>query len=168
MLSLTSDLLATVKKTEDSLMRLKKTKRKGKAGEQQGGEGTEGKSARTDEDKIRLQLLLDVQEYGRIISSLGIDANSVSSYSELLEMVAQAERVPLIFFFFFFFFPITEKKDQEKKKTLKHKNLLGSLGKRKARHPMKLFDSLVHKTNKNYFFFFFFFFFFAFSLLPAL
>lgn len=52
--ALATDLLATVRKTESSLKRLKKTS----AAEGEGG------AAMSDSDKIGLQLFLDVQEFG--------------------------------------------------------------------------------------------------------
>lgn len=51
--STTNDVLTSVKKMEESLKRLKR----GKASQTAGG--------MSDDDKIRLQLHLDVQEYGK-------------------------------------------------------------------------------------------------------
>jgi len=56
-----SELLNTIKKTEDSLLRLK-TKRK--TTKLQNDNQLEAKSTTNDEDKIRLQCLLDVEEFG--------------------------------------------------------------------------------------------------------
>jgi hypothetical protein len=70
-LALTTELLNTLKKTEDSLQRLKRTKRKPDAQGSGGdaiaaaaaaGVGTDG-GAMTDEAKIRQQLWLDVRQY---------------------------------------------------------------------------------------------------------
>ena len=56
--STTNDVLTSVKKMEESLKRLKR----GKASQSVGG--------MSDDDKIRLQLYLDVQEYGKQVSIL--------------------------------------------------------------------------------------------------
>ena len=66
--ALTSELLSTLKKTEDSLLRLKRTKKKAGAGdgtaETPVGEAPGASpAAMTDENKIRQQLWLDVKQY---------------------------------------------------------------------------------------------------------
>ena len=53
--TVTSDVLTSVKKMEDSLKRLKKVRGTEKAGGSQG---------MTDDDKIRQQLILDIISYG--------------------------------------------------------------------------------------------------------
>ena len=67
---MTSELLSTLKKTEDSLLRLKRTKKKAEAGDgadpaaaSPSGGGGGGTGAMTDENKIRQQLWLDVKQY---------------------------------------------------------------------------------------------------------
>ncbi|MEW5318940.1 MAG: hypothetical protein WDW38_010122 [Sanguina aurantia] len=74
---LSEELLSTVRKTESSLKRLKKSRP---------GEGAEG--AMADSDKIALQLHLDVQEYGRQITGLGLDPMHLASYKQLIDAVA--------------------------------------------------------------------------------
>eukprot|EP01135_Chromosphaera_perkinsii_P001284 Nk52_evm11s164 gene=Nk52_evmTU11s164 len=77
------DLLDTVKKTEESLNRLKRRKEKNDP-------GNSGNAKMSDEDKIRLQLLLDVQEFGKQCKKLGVSSDTLSSYAGLLETVQQA------------------------------------------------------------------------------
>lgn len=59
--NVTSDVLTSIKKTEDSLLRLKRIKK---------SEGTSVSTVAesgkmTDDDKIRLQFALDTEEFGR-------------------------------------------------------------------------------------------------------
>ena len=53
-----SDLLSSVKKTEESLLRLKRGRRSGAA-----AATTTSSTGMTDDNKIRLQIYLDVQEF---------------------------------------------------------------------------------------------------------
>ena len=65
-MTLTTELLNTLKKTEDSLQRLKRTKKKAAGDEAATADGAAGAPAlggMTDEAKIRQQLWLDVRQY---------------------------------------------------------------------------------------------------------
>ena len=68
--AITTDVLTSIKKTEDSLLRLKRTRKAaGGQGAQSGpGSGTDGSTTMTDDDKIRLQFVLDVTDFGKIVS----------------------------------------------------------------------------------------------------
>lgn len=81
-LSISSELLTSVKKMEDSLKRLKALKKTG------GGVPTS--QGMTDDDKIRLQLALDVRFYGQQINSLGLNVAEVSIFQELSGLVEAA------------------------------------------------------------------------------
>ena len=59
---LVSDVLLSVKKTEDSMQRLKKARRS-LANQTTAGDGNPSVEL-SDEDKIRLQLFLDVESFG--------------------------------------------------------------------------------------------------------
>lgn len=85
--ALAEELLTSVKKTESSLKRLKKTR----PGEAPGEAGTAG-AAMSDSDKIGMQLLLDVQEHGRQIDRFGLVAQELESYKQLLATVAPADK----------------------------------------------------------------------------
>ena len=67
---ITSDVLTSIKRTEDSLMRLKRSRKQ--LGSGIGGQGTnqEGQSVISDDDKIRLQFTLDTEEFGQAVSCL--------------------------------------------------------------------------------------------------
>ena len=69
-LSTTQDVLESVRKMEDSLRRLKK----GKVNESQGI---------SDDDKIRLQIMIDVEHLGKLLDKLGLE--KPESYGVLFE-----------------------------------------------------------------------------------
>lgn len=73
---------------EDSLKRLKKARDKQPLSSLVNATGI------SDDDKIRLQLVLDVEYFGKQISSLGIESSSISSFSALVELVESARISP--------------------------------------------------------------------------
>uniref|UniRef100_T1JGE2 COG complex component COG2 C-terminal domain-containing protein n=1 Tax=Strigamia maritima TaxID=126957 RepID=T1JGE2_STRMM len=84
----TSNVLTSVKKMEESLSRLKKAREKGSSSAIGSAIGM------SDDDKIRLQLAFDVQEYGAIINTLNFDKSIVAHYQDLIEMVESARTTP--------------------------------------------------------------------------
>jgi hypothetical protein len=82
--TLAEELLTTVKKTESSLKRLKKSR--------PGEEAAAGAAAMSDSDKICLQLYLDVQEHGRQIAKFGLAAEELDSFNQLLATVTPPEQ----------------------------------------------------------------------------
>ena len=68
--TITTEVLTSIKKTEDSLLRLKRTRKPvGGQGAQTGtGTGADGAATITDDEKIRLQFSLDVTDLGKIVS----------------------------------------------------------------------------------------------------
>lgn len=87
---ITSDVLTSIKRTEDSLMRLKRSRKQ--LGSGSGGQGSnqEGQCVISDDDKIRLQFTLDTEEFGQAIKELGIDENRIPAYTELMSTVKNA------------------------------------------------------------------------------
>jgi len=74
------ELIATAQKTEESLRKLKASRQGGMA-------NAEG--AMSDVEKIRLQVQLDVQEFGRQITDVcGVPATDLPSYTELVATAA--------------------------------------------------------------------------------
>ncbi len=68
-----SDVLAAVQKMEESLQRLKKVR-----GGVSSNPGTETRSAgMSDDDKIRLQLFVDVQHLLASMNNVGVDKHQV-------------------------------------------------------------------------------------------
>ncbi|CAH1263348.1 COG2 [Branchiostoma lanceolatum] len=82
--SVTDDILTAVKKMEDSLKRLKKL-RKGDSGNSSSSGGM------SDDDKIRLQLVLDVKQFGEEIQALSVPLDAISTYRQLVDLVESAQ-----------------------------------------------------------------------------
>ncbi|XP_072181957.1 conserved oligomeric Golgi complex subunit 2-like [Diadema setosum] len=82
-LGIGSELLTSVKKMEDSLKRLKALKKSGAT-------SATSSQGMTDDDKIRLQLALDVRFYGQQIDLLGLSSDEVAAYQELSQLVEAA------------------------------------------------------------------------------
>ncbi|CAG2199435.1 COG2 [Mytilus edulis] len=80
--SSTSDVLTSVKKMEESLKRLKK------------GRGTDksaGSQGFTDDDKIRQQVMIDIENYGQQITNYGVDPAVLEHYQKLLQLSNEAK-----------------------------------------------------------------------------
>ncbi|XVF71036.1 hypothetical protein PTKIN_Ptkin12aG0002500 [Pterospermum kingtungense] len=84
---LAADLVSVARKTESSLQRIR-----------QGAQRRAGASSDvsdhnvSDTDKICMQLFLDIQEYGRNLAALGVEAANISAYRSLWQCVAPADR----------------------------------------------------------------------------
>ena len=76
-----SEVLDGVQKMEESLRRLKRGRDKqnanAAAGQEKSGEKLE-KGVVSDDDKIRLQLFVDVKHYIQTVKSLGVDVDSIT------------------------------------------------------------------------------------------
>ncbi|XP_046424496.1 conserved oligomeric Golgi complex subunit 2 [Neodiprion fabricii] len=79
-----TDVLTSVQKTEESLRRLKKIRDKST-----GISSSEGKGI-GDDEKIRIQLEIDVQNFYQMIGNLGIIGTNVSNLKQLLQVVQEA------------------------------------------------------------------------------
>lgn len=80
---LASDLVSVARKTESSLHKLRLT-----AQRRAGASSDVSDNNVSDTDKICMQLLLDIQEYGRNLAALGVDAADIPSYRLLWQCVA--------------------------------------------------------------------------------
>ncbi|KAF1505067.1 Conserved oligomeric Golgi complex subunit 2, partial [Eudyptula minor novaehollandiae] len=80
-----SDVLSSVKKMEESLKRLKQARRTAASNPV----GTNG--GMSDDNKIRLQLALDVEYFGEQIRKMGVETSSIKSFSALTELVLTAK-----------------------------------------------------------------------------
>ncbi|GJE92723.1 COG complex component [Phanerochaete sordida] len=76
--------LTAMKKTEESLRRLKKGKRS--AFSLFGSSSTNADDGRADEEKIRTQMILDVNAFGKDAESLGVAVDENSTYRALKEL----------------------------------------------------------------------------------
>ena len=82
------ELVASIKKTEESLQRLKRL-RKGPESNTQASSSNE----MSDESKIRKQLFLDVEQFGKEASSLtDFEMENHDEYKQLLELVINANK----------------------------------------------------------------------------
>lgn len=85
-----SDVLTNLKKTEESLRRLKNLREK--SGSAQQGSSATGMS---DDDKIRLQLHVDICAWCDEIEKLGVDRKSVDKLTELIQLVEESTKIKI-------------------------------------------------------------------------
>ncbi|GLJ13953.1 hypothetical protein SUGI_0223070 [Cryptomeria japonica] len=84
---LASELVTVARKTESSLQRIRQ------GAQRRGGTGTDSLDGNlSNTDKICMQLFLDVQEYGRRLSSIGVVATEIPAYTSLWQCVAPPGR----------------------------------------------------------------------------
>lgn len=82
-------MLTSVQKTEESLRRLKNLREK--SGSVQPGSSTA--PGMSDDDKIRLQLHVDICAWCDEIEKLGVDRNTVDKLNELIHLVEESTKV---------------------------------------------------------------------------
>lgn len=82
-------MLTSVQKTEESLRRLKNLREK--SGSAQPGSSTA--PGMSDDDKIRLQLHVDICAWCDEIEKLGVDRNTVDKLNELIHLVEESTKV---------------------------------------------------------------------------
>ncbi|XP_036916105.1 conserved oligomeric Golgi complex subunit 2 isoform X2 [Sturnira hondurensis] len=82
-----SDVLHSVKKMEESLKRLKQARKTNPANPS----GSSGGGGMSDDDKIRLQLALDVEYLGEQIQKLGLQPKDIKGFPALTQLVAAAK-----------------------------------------------------------------------------
>ncbi|GFP87982.1 conserved oligomeric golgi complex subunit 2 [Phtheirospermum japonicum] len=90
---LASDLVSVARKTESSLQKIRLG-----AQRRAGASSDVSDHNVSDTDKICMQLFLDIQEYGRNLASLGIDAANIPEYRSLWQCVAPSDRQNTISF----------------------------------------------------------------------
>lgn len=90
---LASDLVNVAKKTESSLQRIRQG-----AQRRAGASSDVSDNNVSDTDKICMQLFLDIQEYGRNLSALGVEAANIPAYCSLWQCVAPKDRQGTITF----------------------------------------------------------------------
>lgn len=84
---LAADLVQVARKTESSLQKMRLgVKRRG------GASSDTSDRVVSETDKVCMQLFLDIQEYGRNLSALGVEAAKIPSYCELWNCVAPSDR----------------------------------------------------------------------------
>ncbi|KAJ3701238.1 hypothetical protein LUZ61_004943 [Rhynchospora tenuis] len=90
---LASDLVHVARKTESSLQRLRQG-----AQRRVGASSDASDNNISDTEKICMQLFLDIQEYGRNLAGIGINAAEIPSYRSLWQCVAPEEKQTVIAF----------------------------------------------------------------------
>lgn len=90
---LASDVVSVARKTESSLQKIRLG-----AQRRAGASSDVSDNNISDTDKICMQLFLDIQEYGRNLASLGVDAASIPSYRSLWQCVAPLDKQNTISF----------------------------------------------------------------------
>lgn len=85
-----SDVLTSVQRTEESLRRLKNLREK--SGSAQQGSNTSS-SGMSDDDKIRLQLHVDICAWCDEIEKLQIDRKLVEKLPELIQLVEESTKI---------------------------------------------------------------------------
>ncbi|CAL5375228.1 unnamed protein product [Camellia sinensis] len=90
---LAADLVSVTRKTESSLQRIRQT-----AQRRAGASSDVSDNNVSDTDKICMQLFLDIQEYGRNLSDLGVEAAKIPAYCSLWQCVAPPGRQNTISF----------------------------------------------------------------------
>ncbi|XP_076065748.1 conserved oligomeric Golgi complex subunit 2 [Oratosquilla oratoria] len=81
----TYDVLSSVQKMEESLKRLKRAR------DRSGQAGAETTGQLTDDDKIRMQICLDVEYLGQQMKEMNVDTSKIDSYTALLSMAQNAK-----------------------------------------------------------------------------
>ncbi|KAK7389194.1 hypothetical protein VNO78_24029 [Psophocarpus tetragonolobus] len=84
---LAADLVSVARKTESSLQKIRQS-----AQRRAGASSDISDNNVSDTDKICMQLFLDIQEYARNLSVLGVEAVNIASYRSLWQCVAPADR----------------------------------------------------------------------------
>lgn len=90
---LASDLVNVARKTESSLLRLRQG-----AQRRVGASSDALDSNISDTEKICMQLFLDIQEYGRNLAAIGIEAADIPAYRSLWQCVAPEDKQTQIVF----------------------------------------------------------------------
>ncbi|OMO52866.1 COG2 complex component [Corchorus capsularis] len=88
---LAADLVSVARKTESSLQRIRQG-----AQRRAGASSDVSDNNVSDTDKICMQLFLDIQEYGRNLAALGVEAANITAYRSLWQCVAPADRKNVI------------------------------------------------------------------------
>ncbi|KAK1363250.1 Conserved oligomeric Golgi complex subunit 2 [Heracleum sosnowskyi] len=94
-----TDLVTLARRTESSLQKIRLGAQRQQKQQKRGGLGSETLDSTISEtDKVCMQLLLDIQEYGRNLSALGVEARNIPAYCDLWNCVATPERQNAITF----------------------------------------------------------------------
>uniref|UniRef100_H2XKN8 Conserved oligomeric Golgi complex subunit 2 n=1 Tax=Ciona intestinalis TaxID=7719 RepID=H2XKN8_CIOIN len=90
--SVVSEVLTSVRKMEESLLRLQKMRSGGKSSSS--NLAALAGSSLSDDDKIRLQLFIDVTSFGKQMSACGGKMDTIPVYQKLFQLVEEAKKNP--------------------------------------------------------------------------
>ncbi|KAJ1380468.1 Conserved oligomeric Golgi complex, subunit 2, N-terminal [Sesbania bispinosa] len=83
----TADVVSLARKTESSLQKIRQS-----AQRRAGASSDVADNNVSDTDKMCMQLFIDIQEYARNLSALGVEAVNIASYRSLWQCVAPADK----------------------------------------------------------------------------
>lgn len=86
-------MLTSVKKTEESLRRLKNLREK--STNTNANQSNSGSGGMSDDDKIRLQLHVDISAWTNEIEKMDVDRTSVEHLIELNELVQNCTKIKI-------------------------------------------------------------------------
>ncbi|KAK7104007.1 hypothetical protein V1264_018785 [Littorina saxatilis] len=78
----TGEVLTSVRKMEESLKRLKKVR---------GSEKSSSSQGLSDDDKIRSQIIVDIEELGKQVEMFGVEKTAISGFSKLQSLAEEAK-----------------------------------------------------------------------------
>lgn len=87
-----NDVLTSVQKTEESLRRLKNLREKSGSS----NAGNSSTSGMSDDDKIRLQLHVDVVSWCGGIEKMGINRQAINKLNELIQLVEGFTKIKIL------------------------------------------------------------------------
>ncbi|KAJ0013350.1 hypothetical protein Pint_21670 [Pistacia integerrima] len=90
---LAAELISVARKTESSLLKIRQGAQRRAAASSDVSDHNV-----SDTDKICMQLFLDIQEYGRNLAALGVEAADIPAYRFLWQCVAPPDRQSVINF----------------------------------------------------------------------
>lgn len=90
--SAVKDVLTSVQKTEESLRRLKNLREKSGATQQ----GSATATGMSDDDKIRLQLHVDICAWCDEIEKFGIERIAIDQLTDLIQLVQQSTKIKVM------------------------------------------------------------------------
>ncbi|KAG5560951.1 hypothetical protein RHGRI_004098 [Rhododendron griersonianum] len=93
-----ADLVSVARKTESTLQRIRQGAQRRAGASSDVSDNNVSDTDVSDTDKICMQLFLDIQEYGRNLSALGVEAVKIPAFCSLWQVVAPTNRQNTISF----------------------------------------------------------------------
>ncbi len=90
-----SEVLTSVQKTEESLRRLKNLRERSSSNLQTLQPSPSEKQLMSDDDKIRLQLQLDIIFFCKNIEKFQLDYNDITKLNSLIQMIEDSTKIKI-------------------------------------------------------------------------